>query len=293
MALEFQPFDPAELADPFPTYRRLRSESPVHWEPSLRRWVLTRYADVAAALRDPRFSARRPAPNREGVPLQLQSSLDAVFRHTSLWMIMVDPPSHTRLRGLVSAAFTTREIQRFTSNIQTVADELLDIACEAREIDLVTDFAYPLALTIIGDMIGFPRADQQQIRDWSDDLTRINGGWRFAPDRDELPRRAEQSLAEFSDYLRALIRERRARPRRDLLSTLVEADRRGDVQSEEELLALCTLLIQAGHGTTASMISGGMLALLRNPDQLHELRGNPSLAPLAVEEMLRYDGPVQ
>jgi cytochrome P450 len=280
----FHPMDPEFVADPYPMYQRLRAEDPVHHSP-LGFWVLTRYDDVVAALRDPRLAkeaiasfvaARFGAP----IPAMGQSMLDR------------DPPDHTRLRGLVSKAFTPRVVEGLRPHIQQIVDGLLDRAEDAGAMDLIEEFAYPLPVMIICRMLGVPVADQERFKAWSLDVARGLDAILLPPDSD-VGRRAIAARHALADYFRALIAERRAAPRGDMLSGLIAAEEAGDTLSEEELLATCILLLIAGHETTVNLIGNGTLALLRHPDQLQRLRDNPGLIGTAVEELLRYDGPVQ
>ncbi|HET7342632.1 MAG TPA: cytochrome P450 [Methylomirabilota bacterium] len=280
----FNPMDPEFIADPYPMYRRLRDEDPVHHNP-LGFWVLTRYEDVLATLRDPRAI-------KEPIAAFVAARYGAAVPATGFSMLDRDPPDHTRLRGLVSKAFTPKMIERLRPEVQAIVDDLLDRAEGAGHMDLIGQFAYPIPVTVICRMLGVPVADHERFRQWSLDIARGLDAIMLPPDS-EVARRSVASRHAITDYFRVLIAERRVAPRADLLSDLIAAEEAGDRLSEQELLATCILLLIAGHETTVNLIGNGMLALLRHPDQLALLRRRPELIGTAVEELLRFDGPVQ
>jgi len=281
----FNPMDPEFLADPYPTYHRLRAEDPVHQSP-LGFWVLTRYDDVSAVLRDPRFI-------KEPLAALVAARFGAeVPRGVGLSMLDRDPPDHTRLRGLVSKAFTPRVVDGLRPRIQQIVDELITRAQAVGSMDVIEEFAYPIPVNVICEMLGVPVADHERFKGWSLDIARgLDSIW--LPPDSEVPRRSAASRHAINDYFRGLIAQRRASPRGDLLSALIVAEEAGDKLNEEELLATCILLLIAGHETTVNLIGNGVLALLRNPGELERLRATPGLITNAVEELLRYDGPVQ
>ena len=281
----FNPMDPEFLADPYPTYHRLRTEDPVHHSP-LGFWVLTRYEDVSSVLRDPRFI-------KEPLAALVAARFGAeVPRGVGLSMLDRDPPDHTRLRSLVSKAFTPRVVEGLRPRIQQIVDGLITRAEAAGSIDVIEEFAYPIPVNVICEMLGVPVADHERFKGWSLDIARgLDSIW--LPPDSEVPRRSAAARHAISDYFRGLIAERRAAPRGDLLSALIAAEEAGDKLSEEELLATCILLLIAGHETTVNLIGNGVLALLRHPAELSRLRETPGLIASAVEELLRYDGPVQ
>ena len=281
----FNPMDPEFLADPYPTYHRLRAEDPVHQSP-LGFWVLTRYDDVSAVLRDPRFI-------KEPLAALVAARFGAeVPRGVGLSMLDRDPPDHTRLRGLVSKAFTPRVVDGLRPRIQQIVDELITRAQAVGSMDVIEEFAYPIPVNVICEMLGVPVADHERFKGWSLDIARgLDSIW--LPPDSEVPRRSAASRHAINDYFRGLIAQRRASPRGDLLSALIVAEEAGDKLNEEELLATCILLLIAGHETTVNLIGNGVLALLRNPGELKRLRETPGLITTAVEELLRYDGPVQ
>jgi cytochrome P450 len=281
----FNPMAPEFLADPYPTYHRLRAEDPVHRSP-LGFWVLTRYEDVVAVLRDSRF-----------IKEPLAAIVAARFggqvpRGVGVSMLDRDPPDHTRLRSLVSKAFTPRVVEGLRPRIQQIVDGLIARAQPAGSMDLIEEFAYPIPVNVICEMMGVPIQDHERFKGWSLDIARgLDSIW--LPPDSEIPRRSAAARHAISDYFRELIAARRTAPRGDLLSALIAAEEAGDKLNEEELLATCILILIAGHETTVNLIGNGALALLRHPAELRRLRETPALITSAVEELLRYDGPVQ
>jgi pimeloyl-[acyl-carrier protein] synthase len=282
--LHFNPMDPEFLANPYPIYHRLRGEDPVHHS-ALGFWILTRYDDVVFSLRDPRLA-------KEAIASYVAARFGNTPPGLGLSMLDRDPPDHTRLRGLVSKAFTPRVVERLRPHIQQIVNGLLDRVEGTGSMDLIESFAYPLPVTVICQMLGVPVEHRERFKQWGLDIARGLDGLLLPPDSEVL-RRSVTARHALSDYFRGLIAERRASPREDLLSALIAAEEEGDKLSEEELLATSILLLIAGHETTVNLIGNGTLALLRHPDQLRRLREHPELISSAVEELLRYDGPVQ
>jgi pimeloyl-[acyl-carrier protein] synthase len=285
MGVTFNPMDPEFVADPYPMYHRLRSEDPVHQSP-MGFWVLTRYEDVVAALRDPRLAKEAIA---SFVAARLGRTPSPV---ASLSMLDRDPPDHTRLRSLVNKAFTPRVVETLRPRIQGIVDGLLDRAQSVGHMDLIEEFAYPIPVAVICEMLGVPVEDHERFKAWSADLARSLDALLLPPDSGVAERGlvARQALGS---YFRELIAVRRKSPRNDMLSGLIAAEEAGDKLTEEELLATCVLILIAGHETTVNLIGNGTLALLRHPDQRRRLREDPTLIVTAVEELLRFDGPVQ
>jgi pimeloyl-[acyl-carrier protein] synthase len=282
--MNFNPMDPEFVADPYPTYHRLRAEEPVHHSP-LGFWVLTRYEDVVASLRDPRLI-------KEPIASFVAARFGAPLPAMGLSMLDRDPPDHTRLRSLVSKAFTPKVIEGLRPRIQQIVDGLLADAEAKGSMDLIEEFAYPIPVNVICEMLGVPVQDHEQFKGWSLDIARGLDLIMMGPDS-ELGQRSVAARHGLAEYFRGLIALRRVAPRADLLSALIAAEEAGDKLSENELLATCILILIAGHETTVNLIGNGTLALLRHPDQLRRLRENPALIGTAVEELLRYDGPVQ
>ncbi len=281
----YNPLLPEFHANPYPFYRRLREQDPVHASP-LGAWILTRYDDAVMVLRDPRFG-------REGMADLLEARLgyDTDVSHTRD-MLFRDPPDHTRLRGLVSRAFTPRVVEAMRPHIQDIVDGLLDRLEAGHGMDVIEDLAYPLPVTVICEMLGVPIADQNVFKQWSADIARSLDAAILPADSEVIPRGREARDA-LRAYLRSLIATRRKSPRADLLSALIAVEEEGSKLSEGELVSTCALLLIAGHETTVNLIGNGLLALLQHPDQLRALLDNPALIQTAVEELLRYDGPVQ
>jgi pimeloyl-[acyl-carrier protein] synthase len=282
----FDPFLPEVIENPYPAYHRLRAEDPVHLSP-LGFWLLTRYDDCVMVLRDQRFG-------REG----FEGFLEQVYGTTTeeermpRSMLFRDPPDHTRLRSLVSRAFTPRVVEGLRPRIAEIVDALLDRVQDARRMEVIGDLAYPLPVTVISEMLGVPEGDRDSIRQWSADIARSLDAIGL-PAETDIAIRGREARRALGEYFRSLIPERRKQPRADLLSLLIAAEEQGDKLSEGELLATCVLLYIAGHETTVNLIGNGLLALLRHPAELQRLRDDSRLIPSGVEELLRYDGPVQ
>jgi pimeloyl-[acyl-carrier protein] synthase len=285
-ALEFNPYLPDVHANPYPLYQRLRTQDPVH-RSETGFWVLTRHAEVAAVLRDPRMS-RDP---RRSAQFQLLRGGDGPdpLEDGALSMLFVDPPDHTRLRTLVNKAFTPAAIGRLRSRVEDLTAQLLDRVGDAGELDLVDDLAYPLPVTVICELLGVPAQDQTRFRAWSGALVYLLDPLVAT----DTLQRALEARAALRSYLGALVAERRAHPAEDLLTALVVAEDQGHQLSEPELVSMCLLLLIAGHETTVNLIANGTLALLTHPGERDRLAADPSLAASAVEELLRYDSPVQ
>jgi cytochrome P450 len=284
--LEWNPFLPEIHADPYPFYHRLRDHEPVHWNvPGV--WILTRHADAVRMLRHPRMSSDFRNSDLFEMFVQMGGRMPLEDREPS--MLFRDPPDHTRLRGLVSKAFTVRVIEDLRPFMQQTVDRLLRDMGGHDPVELVSEFAHPLPVIVICRMLGVPADDVRLFAEWSDDLVHTLDPL-VGP---EVMIKGSESELAFDQYFQALIAERRASPREDLLSALIAVEEEGERLSEEELLRTLILLLVAGHETTVNLISNGMLALLRNPDQLVRLREDPGLIRSAVEEVLRYDAPVQ
>jgi cytochrome P450 len=279
----FNPLIPQFRSDPYPFYRRYREADPVHWNglpgrPGQGAWYLFKHDDVMAALRDGSLgkTSKPMAPDPLGGLL-------------AQWMLLRNPPDHTRLRALVSRAFTPQVVDRLKPAIQGIADFLLDQVQPAREMDVILHYASALPLIVIAELLGIPTSDRGQFRKWSIDLGVVLD---LNATREGVIR-ASRSTLELTEYLRRIVVERRRHPKDDLISALIAAEEAGETLTENELLAMCVLLLGAGHETSVNLIGNGTLALLRNPDQLVKLRDHPALAESAVEELLRYDSSVQ
>lgn len=283
--LIFNPFDPEFRKDPYPVYDWLLAGDRVRVSP-MGLWIFPRYGDCAAILRDRRFSA--DSRNAEGFVAPGGQGDSRLFDENRPFLFL-DPPDHRRLRGLVSKAFTPHAVESMRPRIEEIVDDLLKEAGEKGEVDLIADLAYPLPVTVISEMLGVPKEDSDRFRKWSDDLARS-----LDPDFAVTDTSArDDAAAAFREYFIGLVATRRSDPGSDLLSSLIAAEEEGDRLNEAELLTTCILLLVAGHETTVNLIANGVLALLRNPAQHALLASQPDLIPTAVEEMLRYDPPVQ
>jgi cytochrome P450 len=287
MSLAYRPDDPATLGRPLPLYRRMQDEDPAHWSTQLRAWVLTRYEDVRAACLDLSLSSDRLSPFFAASPEAARMA--ALQACLTRWMVFRDPPDHTRLRRLAAKVFNVRSIQALKPGIESTTQWLLERIGERESFDFVAEFASPLPALVIMDMLGVPREELGVLKALSDEMALFIGSARDARGKYD---RADQATREMMEFFRALVVKRRAQPTTDLLSALVHLEDDGERLSEEELVAMCVLLLFAGHETTAHHIANGLQALLRFPEELERLRKDPSIAPAAVEELLRYDGPI-
>ena len=289
---EYGLFCDGRLADPYPLFHRLRSEDPVHWSDRLNGWVLTRYDDVRAASRDPRFANDRASVNMSGLAEPERTRLAPLGEHVSNWLGFTDPPKHTRMRNLVSKSFTSELAEDMGPRIQHIVDSLIDDAERQGRMDLVNDLAYPLPTTVICEILGVPMENRAQFKGWIDDITKFIGGLG-ASYLEKTADKAEESRKELTHLFRELTLQRRREPRQDLITALAAVEGDEDGLSEQELLGLCVFLFAAGHETTVSLIANGMLSLLQNRGELERLRRDPSLMETAVEEFLRYESPIQ
>jgi cytochrome P450 len=282
-------FNPDFKANPYPTYAQLRSDAPIRRVPlpdGRGMWLVTRYEDVSAIFRDERFVKDwRNAMTPE--QLAQVPAIPEVMKPLTSNMLDTDPPDHERLRALVSKAFTPRLIERMRPRVQEIADTLLDAVRDKGEMDLIDDYAFPLPITVIAELLGVPAEDRDRFREWS------NAAVSGDTTQEYIEKVLLPHMQAFTDYLRAMFDEKRKNPKDDLISALVQAEEAGDKLSEDELMAMVFLLLIAGHETTVNLIGNGSLALLQHPDQLRKLREDPALIKPAIEELLRYDGPVE
>ena len=293
-----QLFDPGFMEDPWPRYAALRESSPVDLDPR-GFWVLTRHADCLELLRSKASSSdgTNIAPDAQPDGLGRQRGRGQVTDEMAQAMddnrpfLFRDPPEHTKMRGLVSKAFTPRMVEGLRPRIEVLVDELLDAAFERGDIDIVRDFAYPLPIQVICEMLGIPEDDRDRFSGWSAVLARGLDP-EFLQPEGALEERMSV-VGAFSEYFFGLMEERRRAPGDDLLSQLALAEEAGEVLTEGQMLSTAILLLVAGHETTVNLISGGVLALINHPDQLARWRDDPSLTPRAVEELLRFVSPVQ
>jgi cytochrome P450 len=286
--------DPTRRADPYPVYARLRAAGPIRIG-ELPVVVFSRFADCQAMLKDPRGSVdRRRSALGQAYHRSVGEQVGPMWTEPQPSFLFLDPPDHTRLRRLVSKAFTPRTVQRLDGRIRELVDDLLDAAAGKDELDLVADLAYPLPVAVICQMLGVPMEDEPRFRRWSFLLARsLDPVFALTGAADPMVREQAEALTAIRAYFAELIEERRAEPGEDLVSGLIAAEEAGDVLTGEELISTCVLLLIAGHETTVNLIGNGALALLRNPSWLSALRADPDLAGGVVEETLRYDPPVQ
>ena len=282
---------PERVTDPYPVFAELRDSRPVFYNERYRAWFIHRHDDLLAALKDPRFSSDRIGPVFEHKLTESQRRERApTYRILGEWMVFRDPPDHTRLRKLVSRAFTPRAISLWRPRIIEVTDSLIADLAPRGHMDVIGDFAYPLPAVVIAEMMGVPASDRDLFKDWSDDLMVLVFGARGVEGRRE---RAQSGLVELSEYLGGLVRRFRAEPAENLIHTLIRAQEGDDTLTDDEIVGTCILLLFGGHETTTNLIGNGLHALLGNPDQLERLRANDDGEYLraATEEILRFDGP--
>lgn len=305
-------------SDPYPFYKQLREQDPVHWDEEMGFWILTRYDDIASLYTDDRFSrAQGLMRGFERLSKDDQRIARPVYHSFSKTVFYADPPYHTHLRGLMNHAFTPRRVELLRPYIQQIVDELLTAAQSEGGMDIIPAVAYPLPVMVIAELLGLPAGDREHFKQWSDDLFAILGTVRHKPQH--LLDRAAHSLAEMTGYIRKLSQKRREDPQDDLLSALLLAtdddsdsfshhpdmppshapgelmrERSADsTLSEEELVANINILLSTGHETTTHLIGNGILAFLQHPDQKQKIYERPALLSAAIEEILRYDNPVQ
>jgi len=279
--------DPEVLANPYPLYHKLRNDDPVHWDSFLHAWVVTRYADVVHVLYH--FSANR-TPTPEQLSTMGLSALSPIAQVMVRQMLFMDPPDHTRLRTLASAAFTPRRVELLRSHIQEIMDGLLDAVVSKGRIDVIADFASPAPAIVTAEMLGVPVADQEQLKEWSADFAEMLGNFQHNPDR--FPR-VLRSVESMCSYFRSAMREQQVHPREGLVHAMMAAEVEGAKLTEEEIIANLIVTMVGGQETTTNLIGNGMLTLLRNPAEMERLRADSSLIPSAVEELLRYESPSQ
>jgi cytochrome P450 len=279
--------DPAVLADPYPLYKRLRTEDPVHWDPYLHAWVVTRYADVLQVFQT--MSADR-TPSPERLAALGMEQLGPIARVMVRQMLFLDPPEHSRVRGLASAAFTPRRVERLRERIQEITDGLLDAVVADGEMDVMDVIANPLPAIVTAEMFGMPSEDHRKLKDWSQDFAEMLGNFQHNPGR---ATRVLASVEAMTTYFREAVRRQATDPTEGLINALATAVVDGDRLTEEEVVANVIVTMVGGQETTTNLIGNGLLTLLRHPDELQRLREDLSIMPSAVEELLRYESPSQ
>jgi cytochrome P450 len=283
---------PAFLANPYPYYDLMRAHAPILYRADWGMWFLSAYEDVNRLLRDRRLGRQiTHLLTREqlGWP-PIPEAHAPFYRMNDSFLMEKEPPDHTRLKALVLKVFTPRRVEALRPRVQAIADSLLDRIIDGGQMNLLEDFAVPLSVTVIADLLGIPQADRHQMRPWSADIVAM---YELGNKEVEaVAGRAVRAVEEFSAYLRQLARQRRQRPGDDLISALAAVEDGGDRLSEDELIANCILLLNAGHEATVNAVGNGMLALFQHPDQMARLKSDPALTATAIEEMLRYDTPL-
>ncbi|MHB1809271.1 MAG: cytochrome P450 [Solirubrobacteraceae bacterium] len=289
--IEYDLLAPEIRDDPYPLYARLRSAGPIHWSESLSGWGLTRHEEVRAALDREDLSAARFSPYLEAARTSEPSDPVSIALYEALetWFTFADPPGHTRLRALARGVIAP-PMKAMAPTVDALVRELVERAAERGEIDVIAELARPASVGTVVRLLGVPTADEPLFTDWSEALTDYIGGAVDVRNRRD---RAWTALGELRAYLTELVRERTRSPGTDLLSALVGARRGGDALSEEEVVATAAMMLFAGHGTSTNTVGNGLLALMRNPDQSQALADGSASAEQAVEELLRYDSPVQ
>jgi len=279
--------EPEVLANPYPLYRKLRTEDPVHWDRFMHAWVVTRYPDVINVLHS--FSSDR-TPTPEQLTAMGLSGMNPIAEVMVKQMLFMDAPAHTRLRGLASVAFTPQRVRVLRTHIQEIADELLDRVQARGEMDMIGAFAAPMPAIVTAEMLGVPTEDHVNLKKWSVDFAEMLGNFQHNPDR--MPGVLE-STNNLTTYFRDAIAKAREHPREGLIHAFMTAELNGDRLTDEEIIANCVVTMVGGQETTTNLIGNGLLTLLRNPEQLARLRDEPALLTSAVEELLRYESPSQ
>lgn len=290
-SLGFDPDDPRFIADPYPVYERLRGRGRVLYDEATDHWLVSSYDDVNGLLRDRRFGRTylHTATHEEMGHPAPPASLDPFWHLITHGILDMEPPDHTRVRRLAAKAFTPRMVESMREPVQRLTDGLVDAVSGSGEFDLLPTIAEPLPVAVIAELLGVPEADRHLLRPWSADICRM---YELHPTTQDARVAVAASVA-FSDYLRALSRERRADPTGDLISELALVVDDGERLTEDELIGTCVLLLNAGHEATVNVTGNGWWTLFRHPDALARLRADPSLLPAAIEELMRFDTPLQ
>jgi len=279
--------DPEVLANPYPLYEQLRTEAPVHWDPFLHAWVVTRYREVVQVLNE--YSANR-TPTPEYLAQMGITAMGPIAEVMVRQMLFLDAPAHTRIRKLASQAFTPRRVEALRAHIQTIADDLIDRVLSSGRIDLIADFAEPLPCIVTAELLGVPVEHHQQLKSWSQDFAEMLGNFQHNPER---AGRIAKSVEAMTTYFRAAMAEQRDQLRSGLLGAFMTAQVEDDKLSDDEIIANVIVTMVGGQETTTNLIGNGMLSLLRHPQELERLRTDPALVPSAVEELLRFESPSQ
>lgn len=289
--MHFDPLSPEFQRNPYPFYDELRAQSPFLYWQDWNIWFLSAYEDVSTLLRDRRLGRTMNhvlTREQRGLPPK-PDHLKPFNKLSENSMFDKEPPEHTRLRTLVHKVFTPKRVESLRQNIQKIADDLLDQVQSEGQMDILADFAVPLPVTVIAELLGVPETDRPKLRPWSNDIVAM-----YELDHTEAQeKQAVKAATEFAEYLQNLAEKRRLEPQDDLITALALVEEAGDRLTMDELISTCVLLLNAGHEATVNVIGNGMLALMKHPAQLQQLRENPALVSTAVEEMMRYDTPLQ
>jgi cytochrome P450 len=283
----YQLLDPKILANPYPLFRRLRTEDPVHWDPFLHTWVVTRYADVLEVLH--RFSAERTHTPEKLKAMGL-SEMCPIAQLMVKQMLFMDPPQHTRLRKLASYAFTPARVAVLRDHIREIVNRLLDRVERRHRMDVIADLAEPLPAIVTAEMLGVPVSDWPRLKSWTADFAELLGNFQHNPD--QAPRML-RTVHDMTAYFYDSVRQQRTQSCDGLVQSLMTAEVDGDRLTDEEVVATCIVTMVGGQETTTNLIGNGVITLLGNPEEMNRLRADLSLVPSAVEEMLRYESPSQ
>ncbi len=286
-------FSDEVLQNPYPTYARLLEEGPIHYVDVGSKWAVWSvfsHAECSALAKDARCSAKRAQQMLLPLPFSRQSEFSELARMMGLWLIFMDPPEHSRLRKLLNKGFSAAAIEALRPQVEDIVQRMLEPLARGTEVDLMRDFAHPMPVRIISEMMGVPQAKQERFAAWS----RAIAVFRGSPNRTvEQAQDAQDALHALTDFFRATVAERRRNKGNDLISLLIDIEEEGEALTEDELYAQCIALLFAGHETTRNLIGNGMYTMLQHPDQTTELRENPEMIRSAVEELLRFESPVQ
>jgi cytochrome P450 len=281
------------LQDPYPTYARLHEEGPIHYVEVAGKWAvwsIFSHAECASIAKDARLSAKRAQQMLLPLPLSRQPEFSELARMLSLWLIFMDPPEHSRLRKLLNKGFSPAAVEAMRPQVETIVDQMLSSLKPGSEVDLMSQFAHPLPVRIILEMLGIPGELRDTFADWS----RAIAAFRGNPNRTvEDAKGAQDALVGLTEFFRKTVADRRRNKGNDLISLLIDIEEEGEALTEEELYAQCIALLFAGHETTRNLIGNGVYTLLKNPEQMAELQQHPEMMRSAVEELLRYESPVQ
>ncbi len=283
------PLLPEFLENPFPTYHKMREISPVAWSEKSKYWMCTGYEEIRNILGDMAYEKQLQRWKQVNPLLKMVPEVANLMKSRAVWMLNMNPPDHTRLRGLVNRAFTPTMVKGMRPHIETIANHLIDGLEDKKEFDFVAEFAFQLPVIVIAKMLGVPEEDREKFKHWSNTLTDT---LEPTPNLEHL-KKANKANEELYEYLRPLVQERRREPKNDLISALVAAEEDGKKLTEEEMLSNCILILVAGHETTVNLIGNTVRMLWQHPDQLALLKSNPELVPGAIGEVLRFESPVQ